>query len=41
LPPALAQTIPHLNASSAQAIVCIETTCQPPTADPQELAASL
>jgi uncharacterized protein YyaL (SSP411 family) len=29
LPPALAQTIPHLNATAAQAIVCIETTCQP------------
>ncbi len=41
LPPALAQTIPHLNASLPQAIVCIETTCQPPTADPQQLAVSL
>jgi uncharacterized protein YyaL (SSP411 family) len=41
LPPALAQTIPHLNASAAQAIVCIETACQPPIFDPDQLARSL
>ena len=41
LPPALAETIPHLNANIAQAIVCVETTCQPPTADPEQLRATL
>ena len=41
LPPALGQTIPHLNATAPQAIVCIETTCQPPTSDPEQLARSL
>jgi uncharacterized protein YyaL (SSP411 family) len=41
LPPGLAETIPHLALNVAQAIVCIETTCQPPTSDPDHLARNL
>jgi uncharacterized protein YyaL (SSP411 family) len=41
LPPALAETIPHLNPNVPQAIVCVETTCHPPTADPEQLLAIL
>ena len=41
LPPALAETIPHLSANVAQATVCVETTCQPPTSDPDQLLRSL
>jgi len=41
LPPALAETIPSLPTSPAQALVCIETTCHPPTKNPTELKAIL
>ncbi len=41
LAPALQQTIPHLRADVAQALVCIETSCQPPVSDPENLAAML
>jgi len=44
LPPALAQTIPHLPAVKEEktvAVVCSGFTCQPPISDPQELARSL
>ena len=41
LPPALAETLPHLNAAIAQALVCVGTTCQPPTSDAAELKALL
>ena len=41
LPPALAETIPNLPANEAQALVCIETACHPPTKNPTELKAIL
>jgi uncharacterized protein len=41
LPPALRETLPHLDAAKAQALVCIETTCHPPTSDPEKLKALL
>ncbi len=41
LAPALKQTLPHLRADAAQALVCVETTCQPPVTDPEKLAALL
>jgi uncharacterized protein len=41
LPAALAETLPHLKADAAQALVCAGTTCQPPTSDPEQLAALL
>jgi uncharacterized protein YyaL (SSP411 family) len=41
LPPALKQTLPNMNAASAQAFVCLGTSCLPPLADPEELAAAL
>jgi uncharacterized protein len=41
LPPTLAETIPNLPANESQALVCIETTCQPPTKNPNELRAIL
>jgi uncharacterized protein YyaL (SSP411 family) len=41
LAPALRQTIPHLDAAKAQALVCVETTCRPPITDPVQLAATL
>ena len=37
LAPALKQTIPHLKADVAQALVCVDTTCHPPTSDPERL----
>jgi uncharacterized protein YyaL (SSP411 family) len=37
LPGALAGTLPHLPAGTAQALVCADSACQPPTSDPQEL----
>ena len=37
LAPALRETLPHLDAEKAQALVCIETTCYPPVADPAKL----
>ena len=41
LPSALRETLPHLDATKAQAFVCVETTCFPPISDPQELTKSL
>ncbi|MGA7783412.1 MAG: hypothetical protein WB997_02095, partial [Candidatus Acidiferrales bacterium] len=41
LAPALAETLPHLNAKVAQAIVCSGTTCQPPVTEPDALRAML
>jgi uncharacterized protein len=41
LPAALAETLPHLKADAAQALVCAGATCQPPTSDPEQLAALL
>ena len=41
LPPALAETLPHLNASLAQALVCVGTTCRPPVNDPAALVSIL
>jgi uncharacterized protein YyaL (SSP411 family) len=37
LPMALRETLPHLPAEKALAIVCSGNTCRPPTGDPQEL----
>jgi uncharacterized protein len=41
LAPALRETLPHLNAASAQALVCVETTCHPPVSDPEKLKSLL
>ena len=41
LPPALRETLPHVDASKPQALVCIETSCYPPISDPETLAAKL
>jgi uncharacterized protein len=41
LAPALRETLPHLDATKAQALVCIETTCHPPVADAEKLKALL
>ncbi|MGA7913136.1 MAG: thioredoxin domain-containing protein, partial [Candidatus Dormiibacterota bacterium] len=41
LAPALRETLPHLNAATPQALVCVETTCHPPVADPEKLKALL
>ena len=41
LPPALRETLPHLDPAKAQALVCVETTCHPPTNDPAKLKALL
>jgi uncharacterized protein YyaL (SSP411 family) len=38
LPAALRETLPHLNARDAQALVCVETTCQAPVAEAAKLA---
>ena len=38
---ALRETLPHLNAAIPQALVCVETTCHAPIADPVELSALL
>jgi uncharacterized protein YyaL (SSP411 family) len=37
LAPALAETLPHLGADVAQALVCTGTTCQPPISDAAQL----
>ncbi|HEV2221398.1 MAG TPA: thioredoxin domain-containing protein [Candidatus Acidoferrales bacterium] len=37
LAPALKETIPHLNASAAQAFVCVGTSCHPPVSAPGKL----
>ena len=41
LAPALQQTISHLPVDSAQALVCVDATCQPPINDPEQLKALL
>jgi uncharacterized protein len=41
LAPALAETLPHLRADLAQALVCTGTTCRPPVSDPAALAVLL
>jgi uncharacterized protein YyaL (SSP411 family) len=37
LAPALAETLPHLRADTAQALVCVGTSCRPPVSDPAAL----
>jgi uncharacterized protein len=37
LAPALRETLPHLDATKAQALVCVETTCYPPVTEPERL----
>jgi uncharacterized protein len=41
LAPTLRETLPHLDATKAQALVCVETTCHPPVADAEKLKALL
>jgi uncharacterized protein YyaL (SSP411 family) len=41
LAPALAETLPHLHADVAQALVCVGTSCRAPVTDPEALAALL
>jgi uncharacterized protein len=41
LAPALAETLPHLRADVAQALVCVGTTCRAPVSDPAALVALL
>jgi uncharacterized protein YyaL (SSP411 family) len=41
LAPALAETLPHLRADVAQALVCVGTSCRPPVSDPDALVAQL
>jgi len=41
LPVALAQTVPHLPAGKAIALVCSNSTCQPPVSDPEKLISLL
>ena len=41
LAPALAETLPHLRADVAQALVCVGTACRPPVNDPAALIALL
>ena len=41
LAPALAETLPHLRADLAQALVCVGTSCRPPVSDPAALVALL
>ena len=41
LAPALAETLPHLRADIAQALVCVGTSCRPPVTDPAALVALL
>jgi uncharacterized protein YyaL (SSP411 family) len=41
LPTALAETLPHLPGDVAQALLCVDSTCQPPTSDPQGMKALL
>jgi uncharacterized protein YyaL (SSP411 family) len=38
LPPALAETVPHLRADQAQAFVCAAFACYPPASDPEQLS---
>ena len=41
LAPALRETLPHLDAAKPQALVCVETRCFPPVADPDKLKGML
>ncbi len=41
LPPALRETLPHLDSTKPVALVCVEATCHPPVADPAELKSLL
>jgi uncharacterized protein YyaL (SSP411 family) len=41
LAPALRETLPHLDAAKPQALVCVETGCFPPVADPDKLKSML
>jgi hypothetical protein len=41
LVPALQQTIPHLRADVAQALVCVNASCLPPITDTEQLSAAL
>ena len=41
LPAALRETLPHIDASIPQALVCVKTTCFPPVADAERLRALL
>jgi uncharacterized protein YyaL (SSP411 family) len=41
LAPALRDTLPHLDAAKAQAIVCVEAFCHPPISDPEKLQSLL
>jgi hypothetical protein len=41
LPPALAETIPRLDAAKAQALVCANSACRPPMTRADELCAAL
>jgi len=41
LAPALAETLPHLRADVAQALVCVGTSCRPPVSDANALVALL
>jgi uncharacterized protein YyaL (SSP411 family) len=41
LAPELRETLPHLDAAKAQALVCVEATCRPPVTDPAKLQALL
>jgi len=41
VPPTLRETLPHLDAAKPQALVCVETTCHPPTSDPAKLKSLL
>jgi uncharacterized protein YyaL (SSP411 family) len=41
LPAALRDTLPHLNAATPQALVCVETTCHPPVTDRNKLTSLL
>jgi uncharacterized protein len=41
LAPALRQTLPNIDATKPQALICVETTCYPPITDPAELKSLL
>ena len=41
LPAALRETLPHLDATVPQALVCVETSCYPPVSDHEKLTALL
>jgi uncharacterized protein YyaL (SSP411 family) len=41
LPSALRETLPHLDATVPQALVCVDTTCYPPVSDQEKLTTLL